>query len=183
MPSRARPLPKLSDSVKPGNVVDHDSDLVRAYAELLQPVPFDLWCAGLTFRRGSEKGKGRLEYLTPEAARHAFDDWRYWLRHRIGHWPEGLLVLDYGEIGDRLHIHALLAGCADVRRLSAMDYWHNRYGNARVLPYDRELGARAYLSRKYLSSKVELEFTPGFERVARASGLLLTAPALLPRCA
>jgi hypothetical protein len=154
--------------------------LQEAWAELLQPFPFDLWCAGLTFRRWPEKGKGRLERLTPETARAAFEDLRTWLRRREGHWPEGIMVLDYGEVGERLHVHALLAGCAEAKRLSAMDYWHGRYGNARIQEYDRRKGARAYLSRKYLSRKVELEFTPGFDRLAARSGLLRTANASGP---
>ena len=146
--------------------------LLDAWAELLEPYPWDWWVDGLTFRRWPEKGKERLDCLTPETVRGAWDDLRGWIRRRAGHWPEGVLVVDRGEEGDRLHLHALLTGCADVRRLSAMDYWQNLYGIARIEAYDSGQGARAYLSRKYLSSKVELDFTPGFDRITRTSGLL-----------
>lgn len=132
--------------------------LKQAWCEYLAGWPFDLWVARADFRRARERGKGRLDSLDPESARAAFGDLKGFIHRKTGHWPFGALVLDYGARGDRLHLHALLARCGGVRRLSVMDFWHSKFGTARVQAYDPRRGARGYLSGKYLSAKVEIEF-------------------------
>lgn len=154
---------------------DPELDLGELWGELLKPYPFNLWFARLTFRQYPEKGKGRLAPFNPDTVRGAFYDLTAWIRRYQGCWPEGVFVVDYGARRGRLHLHALLGNCAGLRRLSVMDFWHNRYGDARVYDYEPGKGARYYLSRKYISRKAELEFTPGFGRL---SGLLPTATAV-----
>lgn len=51
------------------------------------------------------------------------------------------------------HWHALFANMGDTRRMDWVDWWDKRYGIDRILPYDRQLGARYYLG-KYLSKQV-----------------------------
>lgn len=157
---------------------DPRQDIIEAWTEFLAPLRFDWWTPKLSFRQKPERGKGRLEQLTPDTARGAYEELRHWLRHRTGHWPEGVVVYDYGAVGDRLHVHTLLGGVAGVLRLSAVDWWRNHYGHAEIVQYDWRRGARAYLSRKYVSSKFEIETTPGFERLVNTSGRPQAARAL-----
>lgn len=175
-PCRVR-LAEVQQVVRSRRRVDPYRESLIAF---LQPFPFDWWCRGLTFRRWPEKGTGRLDWLTEDTVTEAFEDWRGWLRRRVGHWPEGVFVVDRGAVGERLHLHALLAGCGEVKRLSAMDYWFTRYGGARVVKYDSRKGARSYLSTKYVSGKADFAFTPGFNRLAGASGLLQATSASMP---
>ena len=51
------------------------------------------------------------------------------------------------------HWHGLFANMGDTRRMDWVDWWYEHYGIARILPYDRQLGARYYLG-KYLSKQV-----------------------------
>jgi len=62
------------------------------------------------------------------------------------------------------HFHMLVGGdCWRLRRLSYMDLWHkgegrkfNGNGYARILPYDKEQGAKVYCS-KYIQKGGELD--------------------------
>ena len=58
------------------------------------------------------------------------------------------------------HWHLLVANVADQRRMSWLDWWFERYGIARVLPYDRELGARYYLGKYLTKQLANIEFSP-----------------------
>jgi len=58
------------------------------------------------------------------------------------------------------HWHLLVANVADQRRMSWVDWWFERYGIARVLPYDRELGARFYLGKYLTKQLANIEFSP-----------------------
>ena len=52
------------------------------------------------------------------------------------------------------HWHLLVGGVQDLRRMDLVDWWYGQgYGFARVLPYDRELGARFYLC-KYVTKEL-----------------------------
>lgn len=51
------------------------------------------------------------------------------------------------------HWHGLFANMGDTRRMDWVDWWYEHYGIARILPYERQLGARYYLG-KYLSKQV-----------------------------
>ncbi|MBA7688108.1 hypothetical protein ES703_96584 [subsurface metagenome] len=45
------------------------------------------------------------------------------------------------------HFHSLIGGVADLPRDEAWAWWFNRYGFARIEPYNRELGAGFYLCK------------------------------------
>lgn len=58
------------------------------------------------------------------------------------------------------HWHMLVGNVSDQRRMSWVDWWYEHYGIARVLPYDRQLGARYYLG-KYLTKRLsDIRFSP-----------------------
>jgi len=58
------------------------------------------------------------------------------------------------------HWHLLVANVADQRRMSWLDWWFERYGIARVLPYQAELGARYYLGKYLTKQLANIEFSP-----------------------
>lgn len=51
------------------------------------------------------------------------------------------------------HWHILLGGVGDLRRDEAWAWWFKKYGLARILPYDSNLGARYYLC-KYVTKEL-----------------------------
>jgi len=51
-----------------------------------------------------------------------------------------------------VHIHALMGNCFGIRRLTTMDKWYQRYGIARIYPYDQRLGARYYVCKYIVKS-------------------------------
>jgi hypothetical protein len=61
------------------------------------------------------------------------------------------------------HWHLLVSNTQEQRRMSWVDWWYEHYGIARILPYDRELGARYYLG-KYLTKEIaNIEFSPALD--------------------
>lgn len=57
------------------------------------------------------------------------------------------------------HWHMLIGNCSGDRRMDWVDWCFQRYGITRILPYDRNLGARFYLS-KYLTKQMsDLRFS------------------------
>lgn len=61
------------------------------------------------------------------------------------------------------HWHMLVSGVEDQRHMNWVDWWWDRYGIARILPYQQELGARYYLG-KYLTKEVsDIRFSPALQ--------------------
>jgi len=58
------------------------------------------------------------------------------------------------------HWHMLVDNVAGQRRMSWLDWWYDRYGIARILPYDRQLGARYYLGKYLTKQLANIEFSP-----------------------
>lgn len=59
------------------------------------------------------------------------------------------------------HWHAFIGGVAELRRLDLVDWWHGQdYGFARVLPYEREKGARFYLCKYLVKELGDIRFSP-----------------------
>jgi hypothetical protein len=59
------------------------------------------------------------------------------------------------------HFHALIGGVADLRRDQAWDWWFQRYGLARIEPYDRSLGAGFYLCKYVTKELGDIQFSKG----------------------
>ncbi|MBA7711983.1 hypothetical protein ES703_120951 [subsurface metagenome] len=59
------------------------------------------------------------------------------------------------------HFHALLAHCGDIRRSDAWRWWFNKYGIARIVPYDRNLGAGHYLCKYVTKELGDIQFSEG----------------------
>jgi hypothetical protein len=59
------------------------------------------------------------------------------------------------------HFHGLIGGVGDLRRLDMIDWWFERYGIARILPYDRSLGAGFYLCKYVTKELGDIQFSQG----------------------
>ena len=57
------------------------------------------------------------------------------------------------------HFHALLGGVGDLRRNGAWQWWFDKYGIARILPYNRELGAGYYLCKYVTKELGDIQFS------------------------
>lgn len=110
---------------------------------------------------------------TMSEAGRAIGDVHRWIRHKQGHRSEWFQVAELQARG-AVHWHVLRTDCGDVRRLSIMDYWHGKYGRARVQPYDPALGARYYLCQyvasDYRAGSLELlcDVSRGLKRLLAA---------------
>jgi len=58
------------------------------------------------------------------------------------------------------HWHLLVANVAGQRRMTWVDWWYERYGIGRVLPYDPQLGARYYLGKYLMKAQADIQFSP-----------------------
>lgn len=59
------------------------------------------------------------------------------------------------------HFHALIGGVADLRRDEAWGWWFQRYGIAKIEPYDRSMGAGFYLCKYVTKELGDIEFSEG----------------------
>jgi hypothetical protein len=57
------------------------------------------------------------------------------------------------------HYHALIGGVKDLRRDEAWSWWFERYGFARILPYESQLGASFYLCKYVTKDMGDVEFS------------------------
>lgn len=58
------------------------------------------------------------------------------------------------------HWHALIGGVGQLRRMDLVDWWYGQgYGIARVLPYERKLGAAFYLCKYVTKELGDVEFS------------------------
>lgn len=59
------------------------------------------------------------------------------------------------------HFHGLIGGVRDLRRDEAWSWWFQRYGIARIEPYDRSLGAGFYLCKYVTKELGDIQFSKG----------------------
>lgn len=72
-----------------------------------------------------------------------------WMREN-GAEPEYFRGIEYQEMRDVVHFHALMKGFGTLERMRVKHYWDKHYGIARVMPYDAQLGARFYVAKYIL---------------------------------
>ena len=74
--------------------------------------------------------------------------------------PYWVAMMEYQKWRGVPHWHMLIGNCAAIRRMDWVDWGWQNYGLTRILPYDRNLGARFYLG-KYLTKQMsDLRFSP-----------------------
>lgn len=119
------------------------------------------WWATLTFRDRSDaeiaqgwtkvgwqySGKAWSRFVAEIGLRKGLHDVR-WVRGR-----------EYQRWRGVPHFHGLIAGVKDLRRLGMMDWWFQRYGIARIEPYDRARGAGFYLCKYVVKELGDIQFS------------------------
>lgn len=156
--------PQSVDPIRGQFVARGGRSLVEAWGELLAPFRFD-WFATLTFRNNVPRPVAEVGWR----------DLCRWLRAKAGHRVEWFRVAELQTRGV-VHFHALVGDCAGVRRLSAVDWWRDRYGFAQVQPYDPGRGARFYLTKPYvakgaLRGDIDVAFSRRFAALGAGSDL------------
>lgn len=129
--------------------MDGQQQLQDAWGDWLSTFPWQAWCT-LTFKE--EWPDGTVFTPTQASATRAFGRFTRWLRKD----SPGLGWFCAHEVGSlgRLHLHALLGGMEPyTSRRALWKWWHDRYGRAQILPYDRERGAAYYLT-KYVAKEL-----------------------------
>lgn len=118
------------------------------------------WYATLTFRDPNNPKYPNWSKVGWKFAHNALKSLNNALiRLEDGQNPVWVAVMEFQERGVP-HWHALVANVAGEKRMAWVDWWFDRYGIARILPYQQELGARYYLG-KYLTKEVaDIQFSP-----------------------
>lgn len=128
-------------------------DLKQAWGSWISGLADWDWFATLTFRPPSkeEQAKGYTQRGWKYAER-AYDAFLGGLPAPLGveHWVR---CFEFEHWRGVPHIHALISGVDGLRRDDAWAWWFKRYGQARILPYDRERGAGFYLC-KYVTKEL-----------------------------
>ena len=118
------------------------------------------WYATLTFRDPKDPRFPDWSQIGWKSAHNALNSFNSALVMELD-WTNPIWVA-VGETQARgtPHWHALVANVDDQRRMSWVDWWYDHYGIARILPYDRQLGARYYLGKYLTKQLANIEFSP-----------------------
>jgi len=112
-------------------------DVLQEFGNYLSQFPWD-WFVTLTFRQP----------VSESSALRALVRFIHAIRAAQGFNPGFVAVSELQHARNVPHWHLLMLNVSPLRRLDFKDWWE-RYGYARVLPYNPELGARVYIG-KYL---------------------------------
>ena len=118
--------------------IPQQKDLSSVFGEWLNEFKWDWW-ATFTFKRDTSPYRAKKSFLRfiRGVNRHAYY----------------FIAIEWHHYRESVHIHALVGNVPEVRRLTEMDRWFATYGISRIWPYNRNLGARYYLS-KYLTKEL-----------------------------
>jgi hypothetical protein len=122
------------------------------------------WFATMTFRDPSENDqKAGWTRIGTGYARTALRKWSDSLQRACfgSDQPRWMACMEFQKDRGVPHWHALVSGTGDQRRMDWVDWWYHEYGIARVLPYDKKLGARYYLSKYVTKSMADIQFSVG----------------------
>jgi hypothetical protein len=151
--------------------------VVDGWAELIQRYPWE-WFVTLTF----------TESIHPEASLKVMRVWISMLNRELfgRRWykkePYGVYWIAAIEMQKRdvIHLHLLMNGVKDTRRLTYMDIWAsmgNKNGYSRIYPVESQIAVSRYLS-KYVAKDGEIfmsdnlpDMTSGFERLWSESSI------------
>jgi hypothetical protein len=119
------------------------------------------WWATLTFRDRSDDEMRRG--WTKVGWKYTQNAWKGFMNHLrdargIGE-PTWVSCREYQKDRGVPHYHALIGGVSHLRRDDAWSWWFSRYGIARILPYDRSMGAGFYLCKYVTKEMGDIRFS------------------------
>ena len=154
------------------SIVSSADSINQAFGEWVDTMADWEWYATFTFRDPQDSRFPTWTKVGWKAAHNALNKLNSALITELDYQnPTWVACMELQERGVP-HWHALFANTGEQRRMNWVDWWYERYGIARVLPYDQELGARYYLG-KYLTKEVAaLQFSPALQaKLIRTKGL------------
>ena len=134
-------------------------ELKQAWGQWLSGLAEWDWYATLTFRDPSPEEQARGYTLRGwKYAQRAYNEFLRALPAPLGvkHWVR---MFEFSKWRGVPHIHALISGVADLRRDEAWQWWFDRYGINRILPYDPKLGAGYYLCKYVTKDLADIRFS------------------------
>jgi len=139
----------------------------RAWGDFLSDLgPWDWW-ATLTFRdRTDEQIRNGWTKVGSGYSASAWKAFIKALNKSLFHKVAFVNAREYQKWRGVPHYHALIRGVGDARRLDWMDWWWERYGMARIKPYDAEKGAGWYISKYVAKELGEINFSQGLTNAA-----------------
>lgn len=147
-------------------------DLVQPWGEFLTDLGdrnggWDWWFTG-TFRDRPEEDIARgWTKIGVKYSQRAYDGLINHLRdlRGIGE-PTWVRGMEYQSWRGVPHFHALLGGVKNLRRDEAWSWWFQKYGIARIEPYDRSLGAGYYLCKYVVKELGDIRFSPNIKTIS-----------------
>jgi len=119
------------------------------------------WFMTGTFRDPTDKRFPNWTRIGWESARRGLLTWHNALTMNLDYTNPLWVACGEAQARGTPHWHMLVANVEGERRMDWVDWWFEHYGIARVVPYDRELGARFYLGKYVSKSMAQIEFSPG----------------------
>jgi hypothetical protein len=135
------------------------AEIKKAWGVWLDNLAEWVWWVTLTFRDPSEKDQRRG--WTKIGTDYAKRAWNSFIKALEGSTEEKVgwcCGTEYQRWRGVPHYHALINGVGGLRRLDWMDWWYNRYGIARILPYDKTKGAGRYISKYVVKELGDIDF-------------------------
>lgn len=132
----------MSEQLPDGGSPKYDAvaSSVFALGQFLNEYDWDVF-ATLTFKEPRTRSTIRLIRPWLKAITH----------HKKNH--RAFVAEEWHKDGERLHLHALVQCDKEIYRRYAWQWWFNRHGRARVLPYDPERRASWYVA-KYVAKEI-----------------------------
>lgn len=118
------------------------------------------WYVTFTFRDPTDSRYPTWSQVGWKSASNALTSWHNSLCDSLGYQnPIWIGVMELQRRGVP-HWHLLVANIAEQRRMTWLDWWYDHFGIARILPYDRQLGARYYLGKYLTKQQADIRFSP-----------------------
>jgi hypothetical protein len=121
------------------------------------------WFITLTFHRAQSLDTGK----------HAFYNYLKKLKPDANHFT----VLE--GVGNGLHVHSILGNMGGVDMATIEAEWKKKHGIAQVLKYDKNLGARYYMTKSINSEKVHWDIEINNKDLITKTGVNIFIPKLL----
>ena len=146
------------------------SSLKQEWGKWLSNLAVWDWFATLTFRdRTPEQIKAGWTKVGTHYAQRAWKEFIQEVEKRANHKVRWFKGTEYQRWRGVPHFHCLVQGVQEVRRMDFVDWWWDRYGIARILPYNAKKGASYYVCKYIMKELGDFEFSGGLTKDLKLS--------------